>query len=59
MNNLDIQAFSPCSGLVISGYSKGRLEDPSWHNYLTKAVDQYKKFKKMYNVDKGTDDFKG
>ena len=49
--------ISPCSGLVVSGYSKS-LPNKSWKTYLTKAIDPYKNFKKMYIVDK-TGEFKG
>ena len=49
--------FSPCSGLVISGYAK-TLPDKSWNTDLSKAIKPYKNFKKMYSVDK-TGDFEG
>ena len=48
---------SPCVGLVISGYSK-TLPDESWVTYLAKAINPYKKFKKMYTVDT-TGEFQG
>ena len=48
---------SPCSGLVVSGYSK-TLPDSSWKTYLAKTINPYKKFKKMYTVDT-TGEFKG
>ena len=42
--------FRPCSGLVVSGYSKTVLDS----KLLTKVLDvvskPYKKFKKMYSV---------
>ena len=43
--------FSPCSGMVISGYSK-RITDDWLKTYFDKAIIPYKKFKKMYKVDK-------
>ena len=49
--------FSPCSGIVISGYSK-TLTDKSLLAHLTKAIIPYKKFKKMYKVDT-TGEFRG
>ena len=49
--------FSPCSGTVISGYSK-TLTDKSLITNLAKAIKPYRKFKKMYKVD-ATGDFKG
>ena len=49
--------FSPCSGLVVSGYSKGPT-DESWMNYFSQSIEPYKKFRKMYTVDK-TGAFKG
>ena len=50
--------FSPCSGLVISGYSK-RIAEKWLNTDLAKAMIPYKKFKKMYTVDKSTPKFKG
>ena len=41
--------FRPCSGIVVSGYSKREI-DKSFRA-LIPAVHQYKNFKKMYNVD--------
>ena len=49
--------FSPCSGLVVSGYSKTH-EHKQEHSYITNALEPYKRFKKMYYVDT-TDEFKG
>ena len=40
----------PCSGTVISGYSK-TIKDNSLKSHLTKAIIPYKKFKKNYKVD--------
>ena len=46
--------FSPCSGLIVSGYSKlpqgEHLE--KLKTYLNQVINPYKKFKKMYVVDK-------
>ena len=42
--------YSPCSGLVISGYSK-TLTDKLLIKHLAKDIVPYKKFKKMYKVD--------
>ena len=49
--------FRPCSGLVISGYSK-TLTDKSLITKLAKAITPYKKFRKMYKVDT-TGEFRG
>merc|ERR1711860_404923 len=40
----------PCSGLVVSGYSKRQI-DKSLGTLMPATVHQYKKFKKMYTVD--------
>ena len=53
-----IKLFSACSGLVITGYSK-RVADKWLNTDLAKAIIPYEKFKKMYTVDKSTDEFKG
>ena len=45
-----IFTLSPCSGIVISGYSKTSTEK-SFINNLAKAIKPYKNFKKMYKVD--------
>ena len=45
----DYFRFSPCSGLVVSGYSK-RLSDKSLETYMNLATMHYKKFK---NIIKG------
>ena len=42
--------FSPCFGIVVSGYSK-TLSDKSLMKDLTNIINPYKKFKKMYKVD--------
>ena len=52
--------FRPCSGLVVSGYSRrSTLPDMSWNKNLQKAISQYKNFKKMYIVDKYSAEYKG
>ena len=52
--------LSPCSGLVVSGYSRrSTLPDMSWNKNLQGAIFQYKNFKKMYIVDKYSADYKG
>ena len=52
---VSVYFFSPCSGLVISGYSKKMfskdLKDKSLKTKLGKAIIPYKKFKKMYKID--------
>ena len=48
-------SFSPCSGLVVSGYSKSHEHDEP---YIANALKPYKEFKKMYFVDT-TNEFKG
>ena len=52
-----ITHFSPCSGLVVTGYSKG-MTDKLWKEYFLQSIEPYKKFRKMYTVDK-TGVFKG
>ena len=49
--------FSPCSGLVVSGYSKTKI-DKSLKKKMSYYIDSYKKFKLMYTVDT-TGEFKG
>ena len=41
--------FSPCSGLVVSGYSKTET-DKSLNLFLAKVKKPYEKFKKMYTI---------
>ena len=45
----DYICFSPCSGLVVSGYSK-RQSDKSLETYMNLASEQYKNYK---NIIKG------
>ena len=56
-NTFDFLLLSPCSGIVISGYSK-TLTDKSLIKNLANAIIPYTKFKKMYKVDT-TGEFKG
>ena len=53
--------FSPCSGLIVSGYSKSQQGEhiEKLKTYLNQVIDPYKKFKKMYIVDNTTEDFRG
>ena len=44
--------LSPCSGTIISGYSK-TLIDNSLKTHLGKALIPYKKFKKIHMVEPG------
>ena len=56
--------LSPCSGLVVSGFSKRQPPNMS-DGFLAQVTDAYQKFKKMYVVDnttnplEATDDFIG
>ena len=50
-------SLSPCSGLVVSGYSKTQNVKTLTTN-LAQATDPYKKFKMMYTVD-NTSEFTG
>ena len=56
LNNVDVCCSRPCSGLVVSGYSK--REEPSSFETLIPALYQYKNFKKMYTVDE-SGEFRG
>ena len=49
--------FSPCSGLVVSGYSKTEFAKSMYTN-IAQVIKPYKKFKRMYKVDT-SGDFKG
>ena len=61
MNNVSLDIiyflFSPCSGLVVSGYSKTPT-DESFKTNIAEVIEPYKKLKIMYKVDT-TGDFKG
>ena len=50
---------SPCSGLVVSSFSKGTFKDYIWNTYFAKAMEPLKSFKKTYIIDKTTEEFKG
>ena len=50
--------FSPCSGLVVSSYSKN-LPDKSFISQYSQSIDMYKKYKQMYIVDETTDTYSG
>ena len=49
---------SPCSGLIITSYSR-YSPDKSFETYLSKALEQYRIFKRIYNVDDKTKEFDG
>ena len=50
--------FSPCSGLVVSGFSRQKTVD-NFDATLAQAIEPYKTFKNMYIVDRTTEEFKG
>ena len=50
--------FSPCSGLVVSSYSKNQ-PDKSLITQYSQSIDMYKKYKQMYVVDETTDKYSG
>ena len=56
-----IDIYSPCSGLVVSGFSKRRegTHIKKLKTYLNQVIGPYKKFKRMFIVDKTTSKFKG
>ena len=56
--NLEYCSCSPCSGLVVSGYSRQKTVE-LFNTHLTQAMNPYEKFKKMYIVDRTTEEFKG
>ena len=59
--NLTFDIFSPCSGLIVSGFSKrpkGEHID-KMETHLKQVITSYKKFKKMYVVDNTTKEFQG
>ena len=47
---LYIFIFSPCSGLVVSGYSKTEIDSKLLTKVLAEVSKPYKKFKKMYSI---------
>ena len=60
-SKLIFDIFSPCSGLIVSGFSKrprGENID-KLKTYLDQVINPYKKFKKMYVVDNTTQEFTG
>ena len=60
-NSLEITSIfflpSPCSGLVVSGYSKTPT-DILINKNIAEVIEPYKKFKRMFKVDT-SGDFKG
>ena len=58
MNPYFFFTFSPCAGLVVSGYSKNPI-DKSWNTITAQSFDAYKNFKRMYVVDNSSSDFNG
>ena len=60
-SKLIFDIFSPCSGLIVSGFSKRpRGENiEKLKTYLDQVINPYKKFKKMYVVDNTTQEFTG
>ena len=56
--SIHITFFSPCSGLIVTSYSKFS-PDKSFETYLSKAIEQYKMFKKMFVVDNTTTKYEG
>ena len=50
MGHCKISCGSPCSGLVVTSYNKN---DPSrkLRNKFYSSINQYKKFKKMFEID--------
>ena len=59
--NLTFDIFSPCSGLIVSGFSKRKKGEhiEKLKTYLDQVIAPYKKFKKMYVVDNTTKEFTG
>ena len=59
--NLTFDIFSPCSGLIVSGFSKHPKGEhiEKLNAYLNQVINPYKKFKKMYVVDNTTREFIG
>ena len=42
--------FSPCSGVVVSGFSKTPT-DKTLNTNIAEVIEPYKNFKRMYKVD--------
>ena len=61
IQNLTFDICSPCSGLIVSGFSKRPKGEhiEKLNKYLNQVINPYKKFKKMYVVDNYTRDFRG
>ena len=61
MYNLTLDIFRPCSGLIVSGFSKHKRDVHIDHfkTYLYQAINPYMKFKKMYVVDNTSEEFTG
>ena len=59
--NLTFDIFSPCSGLIVSGFSKRPKGQhiEKLKTYLDQVITPYKKFKRMYAVDNTTVEFTG
>ena len=58
--------FSPCTGLVVSGFSRQKTVDnidnffvDNFDTTSAQSIKLYKKFKNMYIVDRTTEEFKG
>ena len=56
--SLMIPFFSPCSGLVVSGYSQQKTVE-IFDKSFSLAINPYKQFKNMYIVDSTKEEFKG
>ena len=58
---LNFDIFSPCSGLIVSGFSKSPKGEhiENLKTYLNQVINPYKKFKQMYFIDNTTQDFTG
>ena len=50
--------FSPCSGLIVTSFTKYAPDD-SFETNMLKAIEQYKSFKKMYIVDNSAAKYEG
>ena len=61
IQNLTFDICSPCSGLIVSGFSKRPKGEhiEKLNTYLNQVINPYKKFKKMYVVDNTTREFTG
>ena len=61
MFKLTLDIFRPCSGLIVSGFSKHQKEEhiEQLKTYLNQVINPYRKFKKMYVVDNTSEEFTG